>query len=246
MFDIQTPFIGKTYLVIGLIFSAMLLGPFTSRKIASILPGRKKQQESSVLNTPKTIVKQALLSTAIYFSTLFAMIIAVMMAIFMFYLVSKDVTLGDTFAKTFETLNKYLWMNGQLMFAYVPFIVSSIVLLLVVISYAWSNDDFVSNVEFASVSNGFMVNKKKTDQNISKYDLFRKHYILLIFIVSLFIFTILYVPLWNIDKVIYVKCVTLVLMILVSSMATLRKWWILFIVYTLIAIGYISSPSNMQ
>jgi hypothetical protein len=242
MLDIQTPFIGKTYLVIGVIFSAMLLGPFTSRKIASALPGRNKQQTSSELDTASNIAKQAMLSTAIYLFTMFLMVVVVMVSIFMFYLVAKDVTLGETFTKTFETLNKYLWMDGQLTFAYIPIILSSIVLLIVFMSYAWSNSDFVSNIEFASVNNGFMTSKKKSNQNISRYDWFRKHYILLIFIASLFIYTIIFVPLWNMDKVLYVKCMTLILMILVSSMATLRKWWVMFIVYTLIAIGYVSSP----
>jgi hypothetical protein len=245
MLDIQTPFIGKTYLVIGVIFSAMLLGPFTSRKIASVLPGRKKQQTSSELNTSSSVVKQAMLATAIYLFTMFLMVLVVMVSIFMFYLVAKDVTLGETVTKTFETLNKYLWMDGQLTFAYIPILFSSIVLLIVFMSYAWSNSDFVSNIEFASVNNGFMTSKKKSDkvlnQNMSRYDWFRKHYILLIFIASLFIYTIIFVPLWNMDKVLYVKCVTLILMILVSSMAALRKWWVMFIVYTLIAIGYVSS-----
>lgn len=242
MLDIQTPVIGKTYLVIGVIFSAMLLGPFTSRKISSVIPRRKKQQSTLDINTPNDVVKQAMLSTAIYLLTLFIMVLVVMTSIFMFYLVAKDVTLGETFTKTLETLNKYLWMDGQLLFAYSPVVAASIVLLFVVMSYAWSNSDFVSNIEFANVNNGFMTNKKKNNENISKTDWFRKHYVLLIFIASLFIYTIIFVPLWDIDKALYLKCVMLILMILVSSMATLRIWWGIFIVYFLVAIGYISSP----
>lgn len=242
MLDIQTPLIGKTYLVIGIIFSAMLMGPFTSRKIASVLPRRKKQQGE--LSDRNTIVKQAALSTAIYFITVIAMIFVVMTGVFMFYLVAKDVTLTETLTKTFETFNKYFWMNGQLTFAYTPIILSSIVLLFVVLTYAWNNSDFVDNIAFAKVNNNFMANKKRNEanQNMSQYDWFRKHYTLLIFIASLFIYTIIFVPIWNTDKGLYIKCVGLILLILISGMATLRKWWLMFIVYLIIAVGYATSP----
>lgn len=242
MLEIQTPLIGKTYLVISIIVSAMLLGPFTSRKIASVLPGRKKKQ-GDIMDT-HTVMKQAALSTAIYLLAIIAVIIAVMVGVFMFYLVAKDVTLSETFYKTLETFNTYFWMNGQLTFAYSPIILSSIVLLFVVLSYAWGNSDFVDNIAFAKVNNDFMINKKKdqANQNITQTYWFRKHYMLLIFIASLFIYTIIFVPIWSTDKALYVKCVSLLLLILISSMAALHKWWLMFIVYLFIAVGYVTSP----
>lgn len=244
LLDIQPDIIGKTYLVVGIIFSAMLLGPFASRKFASILPKNKKKQTSTSLTEAPTIIRQAVISTAIYYVTILLMVVIIIICIFMFYLVAKDVTLGDTFTKTLETLNKYFWMNGSLLFAYSPVVLSSLVLLTVFASYVMTNQDFLTNIEFASVTNDFSVVKKKNvskKQDLTTIEWFRKYYILLIFIATLFIYTIIFVPLWNINKVLYMKCTLLILMILIGSMATLHKWWMMFASYALIIAGYFLS-----
>lgn len=242
--DIQPALLGKTYLVVGIIFSAMLLGPFASRKFASILPKNKKKQTPTSLTEAPTAIRQVLISTAVYFITVILIVLIIIVGIFMFYLVAKDVTLGDTFSKTLETLNKYFWMNGNLAFAYIPVVLSSVVLFTVFVTYVMTNQEFLTNIEFAGVTNDFLITKKKNvgkNKNLTTNEWFRKYYILLIFIATLFIYTIIFVPLWNIDKVLYIKCTLLILMILIGSMATLRKWWMMFATYVFIVAGYFLS-----
>jgi len=245
MLDIQDTIIGRTYFIIGIFFSALMLGPFIIRKINSVLPKRRKQpKQGGELNNPKALIKHAMLNTLVYIVTICVMLILVLTSVFMYYLVAKDVTLGETFTKSIETFNKYLWMNGNMIFAYSPVILASVVLFIVISVYAMTNEDFVSNIEFAQIDSNFMANKKKRNISNKKMigiDWFRKHYILLIFIASLFIYTIIFVPIWNVDKALYVRSIGLLLLILISSVASLTRWWVMFIVYALIIVGSFTS-----
>lgn len=245
MTDIQTSVIGKTYLVIGVIYSAMLLGPFAMRKIGVLLPKSKsKSTLQSRLNRPATIITQALISTSVYFITILIILVFSVCGIFGRYLFAKDVTITEMFPKTLATFNKYFWMNGSMAYAYSPVFLSSIVMLIVFVFYVIANKDFVANIEFANIDNGFLQNgKKSTSRNnsITNVEWFRRHYALLVFIAILFMYAIIFLPLWIANKVLYLKCVAIILLVLVGSVASLYAWWVMFFVYILLVIGFVTS-----
>jgi hypothetical protein len=266
MLDIQTTTTGKTYLVIAVIYTAMIFSPVIIQKLQDLMPSDKLKNidDNNDLNKPRDIIQASFLNTLIYITSILITLIIIIIFIFFYFLVAKDITVEQTFAQTINTFNEQFWMNGNMMFAYIPILLSSIVIFVVITIYTLSDKDFANNIAFATIENKSIVHKKISNEsdlfdhddvddmtisansknsssNLTDKDWFRKYYVLLIFIASLFLYTIIFVPLWNINKLMYVKCIFMILFVLVCSMATMQKWWIIFIVYAIVSVGYFTS-----
>jgi hypothetical protein len=272
MLDIQASIIGKTFLVIGVFYTSMLLAPFLLRKIRKIIPrnNRKKKDketdtESEVyLRETKNIVKESAISTLVFFAVISITFLIIFTGIFLYSNIFRNDVNGFTeaFNVTKAIINQQFWMDGIMIFAYTPVILSALIVFVVITIYSLSMDDFRNNIAFVNVDNDFVKKKKTNKQNISlddedelfnskknknnkmnitQKDWFRKNYIILIFIASLFIYTIIFVPLWTVEKMAYIKSVLLILLILISSLATLHKWWVMFIAYFILITGYFLS-----
>jgi hypothetical protein len=270
MLDIQASIIAKTFLVIGIFYTSMLLAPFLLRIIRKIFPknNRKKKNidtESEVyLRDPKNIVKESVISTLVFFAVILIIFLIIFTGIVLYASIFRNDVNGliEAFNLTQAIINQQFWMDGIMIFAYTPVILSALIVFVVITIYSLSMDDFRNNIAFVNVDNGFLKNKKSNKQNISlndedeifnsknnknnkmnitQKDWFRKNYIILIFIASLFIYTIIFVPLWTVEKMAYIKSVLFILLILISSLATLHKWWVMFIAYVIIIAGYFLS-----
>lgn len=259
MLDIQTTVISRTFLVIGIFYTTMLLAPFLFRKVSKLFKSKKsKKNDKNYLTQTKNIIKESAISTAIYLSVFIISIVILFTCLFLYCSFKYD---DDPFTKAKALMNQNFWMNGIMVFAYTPLAISIIVVFIVMIFYTLLIDNFKNNIAFAEIDNGFLTKRKRRQQtaqsyddiefednllqskstkkiNITQLDWFRKNYIILLFIASLFIYTIIFVPVWGLEKIVYVKTITIILMILISSIASLWKWWIMFIAYAVIIGGY--------
>ena len=258
MLDIQTTIISRTFLVIGIFYTTMLLAPFLFRKISKLFKKKNaKKDNKNYLTRTKNIIKESAISTVIYLCVFVISILLIFSALFVYCTFKYD----DPMSQAKSLMNQNFWMNGIMVFAYTPLVMSMLIIFVVIVFYTLLIDDFRSNIAFSEMDNDFLSKKKKkqlsqqsyediefedtispnrkNDKNaISQLDWFRKNYIILIFVASLFIYTIIFVPVWGIEKLVYVKTVTIILMILISSLASLWKWWVMFIAYAIIVGGY--------
>jgi hypothetical protein len=258
MLDIQTTIISRTFLVIGIFYTTMLLAPFLFRKINTLFTKKKKtKDDKNYLKQSKNIIKESIISTVVYLLVSLISILIIFSGLFIYCTFKYD----DPMASARMLMNQNFWMNGIMIFAYTPIIMSMIILFVVIIFYTILIDDFKNNIAFADIDNEFLTkskkkshslqsyedleyedtisqDKKNNKNNITQLDWFRKNYIILIFVAALFIYTIVFVPVWGVEKLVYIKTITIILMILISSIASLWKWWIIFIAYSIIIGGY--------
>lgn len=259
MLDIQTIIISRTILVIGVFYTTMLLAPFLFRKISKLFLKKKSQTiKKSYLNKPKNIIKESAISTLIYIVVFIISILIIFTTLFIYCIFRHD----NPFATAKALMNQSFWMNGIMVFAYTPLVISIVVVFLVVTFYSLLIDDFKNNISFVDIDNGFLSTKQKKTANlqiedieyddtiidtdirsnneplITQVDWFRKNYITLLFIASLFIYTIIFVPIWGMEKIVYVKTIIIILMILVCSLASFQKWWVMIITYIVILVGF--------
>jgi hypothetical protein len=258
MLDIQTIIISRTILVIGIFYTTMLLAPFLFRKISKLFAKRKsKKKAKDYLNQPKNIIKEAAISTAIYLVVFIISILIVFTGLFLYCTFTDD----DPLTSAKALMNQNFWMNGIMIFAYTPLLISVVVVFIVISFYSLLIDDFKNNIAFVDIDNDFFNKKQKKAQTLSsteeleyddaiserksnnkkpitQLDWFRKNYIILLFIASLFIYTIIFVPIWGIEKAAYIKTVVIILMILICSLASFKKWWVMFITYAVILGGF--------
>lgn len=237
----------------------MLLAPFLFRKMSKLFKSKtSKKNNKNYLTQTKNIIKESLISTVLYLIVFLISILIIFSGLFLYCTFKYD---DDPISKAKALMNQNFWMNGIMIFTYTPLVISIIVVFIVITFYTLLIDDFKNNIAFVDVDNGFLTKKRKKQQSqttyedieyedtillkqnnnknsISQLDWFRKNYILLLFISSLFIYTIIFVPVWGIEKLVYVKTITVLLMILISSIASLWKWWIIFIAYAIIISGY--------
>lgn len=237
----------------------MLLAPFLFRKASKIIKSKtSNKNDKNYLTQTKNIIKESVISTFIYLFVFLISILITFTGLFLYSTFKYDDS-PITMAKAL--MNQNFWMNGTMVFAYTPLIISIIVVFVVIIFYSLLIDDFKNNIAFVDIDNGFLSKKRKKQQsqtsyedieyddivlinrkdnknNITQLEWFRKNYIILLFIASLFIYTIIFVPVWGIEKLMYVKAIAIILMILISSIASLWKWWIMFIAYAIIISGY--------
>lgn len=259
MLDIQTIIISRTILVIGLFYTTMLLAPFLFRKVRKLFTKKKSNKnDKDYLKQPKNIIKEAAISTVIYLVVFIVSILILFTGLFMYCTFRDD----EPFAMAKALMNQNFWMNGIMVFAYTPLVIAIVVVFLVTTFYSLFIDDFKNNIAFVQIDNGFMSKKKKKSQEtssiddieyddaistrtsnnnkniITQLDWFRKNYIILLFIASLFIYTIIFVPIWGIEKMAYIKTIVIILMILICSLASFKKWWVMFITYAVILGGF--------
>lgn len=257
MLDIQTIIISRTILVIGIFYTTMLLAPFLYRKVSKLFVKRtSKTNDKDYLNQSKNIIKEAIVSTVVYLFVFVISILIIFTGLFVYCTFQDD----DPFAKAKALMNQNFWMNGIMVFAYTPLVISIIVVFIVITFYSLLIDDFKNNIAFVDIDNDFLSKRKKrqalstledieyddlvVDRNknkkttITQVDWFRKHYMILLFIASLFIYTIIFVPVWGIEKLTYIKTIVIILIILICSLATFKKWWVMFITYAVILGGY--------
>lgn len=261
MLDIQTTIISRTFLVIGIFYTTMLLAPFLFRKISNLFSKKKSNKDNkNYLTQSKNIIKEAIISTFVYLLVFIISILIIFSGFFIYCTFRYD----DPMASAKILMNQNFWMNGVMIFAYTPLMMSMVIVFIVLLFYTLLIDDFKNNIAFADINNNFLVKNKKKKQtyedleyedtisqqrksnknNITQLDWFRKHYFILIFIASLFIYTIVFVPVWGTDKLVYIKTITIILMILISSLASLWKWWVIFIAYIVIVGGYFITNIN--
>lgn len=252
MLDIQTIIISRTILVIGIFYTTMLLAPFLFRTIS-----KSRKYDTLYLKQTKNIIKEAAVSSVIYLIVFIISILLIFTGFFIYCIFRDDAPF--TMAKAL--MNQNFWMNGMMIFSYTPLVISVLVVFVVITFYSLLIDDFKNNIAFVDIDNGFLTKKKKTTKALSfiediEYDdtisikktndkntitqlhWFRKNYIILIFIASLFIYTIIFVPVWSIEKIVYIKTIVIILMILICSLASFKKWWIMFITYAVIIGGF--------
>lgn len=258
MLDIQTIIISRTILVIGIFYTTMLLAPFLFRKVNKLFTKKKsKTNDIDYLNKSKNIIKEAAISTAVYLVVFIISILIIFTGLFIYCTFNDD----DPFTTAKALMNQNFWMNGIMVFAYTPLIISVLVVFLVISFYSLLVDDFKNNIAFVDIDNEFLSKKRKKDlalssiedieydetisnrkanskKKITQLDWFRKNYITLLFIASLFIYTIIFVPVWGIEKMTYIKTIIIILMILICSLASFKKWWVMFITYTVILGGF--------
>lgn len=258
MLDIQTIIISRTILVIGVFYTTMLLAPFLFRKVNKLFTKRKSQKNNEdYLKQSKNIIKEAAISTVSYLVVFIISILIIFTGLFIYCTFRDD----EPFAMAKALMNQNFWMNGIMIFAYTPLVISILVVFLVTTFYSLFIDDFKNNIAFVDIDNGFMNKKKKKAQSLSsiedieyddtisynktsnkntitQLDWFRKNYIILLFIASLFIYTIIFVPVWGIEKIAYIKTIIIILMILICSLASFKKWWVMFITYAVILGGF--------
>jgi hypothetical protein len=259
MLDIQTIIISRTILVIGIFYTTMLLAPFLFRKVSKLFTKKKsKTNDKDYLKKPKNIIKESAISTAVYLLVFVLSILIIFTGLFLYCTFTTD---DDPFAMAKALMNQNFWMNGIMVFAYTPLVISVVVVFLVIAFYSLFIDDFKNNIAFVDIDNGFLSKKRKKDLTLSsiedieyddmiserttkkknaitQLDWFRKNYIILLFIASLFIYTIIFVPIWGIEKMAYVKTIVIILMILICSLASFKKWWVMFITYAVILGGF--------
>lgn len=258
MLDIQTVIISRTILVIGIYYTTMLLAPFLFRKVSKLFNKKKsKNNDKDYLKQPRNIIKEAAISTAIYLIVFIISILIIFTGLFIYCTFRDD----EPFVTAKAIMNQNFWMNGIMVFAYTPLVISIVVVFLVITFYSLLIDDFKNNIAFVDIDNGFLSKRRKKTQTMQsiediEYDdtisikktndkntitqlhWFRKNYIILIFIASLFIYTIIFVPVWSIEKIVYIKTIVIILMILICSLASFKKWWIMFITYAVIIGGF--------
>lgn len=258
MLDIQTVIISRTILVIGIFYTTMLLAPFLFRKISNLFRKKKsKKNAKDYLNQSKNIIKEAAISTVVYLVVFIISILIIFTGLFVYCTFRDD----EPFAMAKLLMNQNFWMNGIMIFAYTPLVISILVVFLVISFYSLLIDDFKNNIAFVDIDNDFLSKKKKKTQAVSSFeeleyddmisdrktnnkntitqlDWFRKNYIILLFIASLFIYTIIFVPVWGIEKMAYIKTIIIILMILICSLASFKKWWVMFITYAVILGGF--------
>ena len=258
MLDIQTVIISRTILVIGIYYTTMLLAPFLFRKVSKLFNKKKsKNNDKDYLKQPRNIIKEAAISTAIYLIVFIISILIIFTGLFIYCTFRDD----EPFVTAKAIMNQNFWMNGIMVFAYTPLVISIVVVFLVITFYSLLIDDFKNNIAFVDIDNGFLSKRRKKTQTmqsiedieyddtisdrkinnknvITQLDWFRKNYIILLFIASLFIYTIIFVPVWGIAKLTYIKTIVIILMILICSLASFKKWWVLFITYAVILGGF--------
>lgn len=257
MLDIQTIIISRTILVIGIFYTTMLLAPFLFRKISKLFTKKKsKKNDKTYLQQPKNIIKEAVISTVIYLLVFLISLVIIFVGLFTYCTFKYD----EPFAMAKAMMNQNFWMNGIMVFAYTPLVIAIVVVFLVITFYSLFIDDFKNGIAFVDIDNGFLSKKRKKEQalsledieyddtisnrqtnyktTITQLDWFRKNYIILLFIASLFIYTIIFVPIWGIEKLAYIKTIVIILMILICSLASFKKWWIMFITYAVILGGF--------
>lgn len=258
MLDIQTIIISRTILVIGIFYTTLLLAPFLFRKVNKLFAKRQsKTNDKKYLNQSKNIIKEAAISTIVYLFVFVISIIIIFAGLFFYCTFRYD----EPFAQAKALMNQNFWMNGIMVFAYTPLIIAILVVFLVITFYSLFIDDFKNNIAFVDIDNGFLSksrkktqilssiedieyddtisNTKKTNKStITQLDWFRKNYMILLFIASLFIYTIIFVPIWGIEKLAYIKTIVIILMILICSLASFKKWWVMFITYVIILGGF--------
>ena len=256
----QETLLGHIFVIIGLLFTALVSTSLMMAPISHIKASKVEKEARTI----KGMTKSMAISTATYIGNILASIFVFLLFIFLYFVFfGENMPLGDTLAKSTATLKHLLWMDGKMLTTHITLIVSFVIVFAMVILYALSDKEFVKNLRFpilpitknisylSSVIGGGAEDENDDNEDgenvkttVNDVELFRSHYSLLLFLVCMFIFMVMFVPMWDISKKSFAIYMFVIFGIIVTALATFAKWWSFVFVYALLLIGYLKSTTN--
>lgn len=252
----QETALGHIFMIIGLLFTALVSTSLMMAPISHIKASKVEKEARTIRGMTKSMA----ISTATYIGNILSSIVVFLLFIFLYFVFfGENMPLGDTFTKSTTTLKYLLWMDGKMLTTYITLFVAFVIVFTMVLFYAVSDKEFVKNLRFpilpitknisylSGVLGGDAGEDNEDGENVkttvNDVELFRTHYSLLLFLVCMFIFMVMFVPVWDISKKSFAIYMFVIFGIIVTALATFAKWWSFVFVYALILIGYLKSTS---
>lgn len=255
----QESVVGRVFLVIAVMFSALFISTWISRKVAEFLP----VDRNKLLKELKTLQGQAKnmgISIGMYLIGVFVAFMFAGFVIFGYFTIAEETTLDVTFARAMASFKDKFWLQGQMMFAYTPLIVSTILVFTLFMILFASNSDALQNLKFSTLDtvrkskDGDDSNSGSNDPTFelepeetigtripSDIELFQRHVLLMIFLSAMFVYMVIFSQMWSTSKALFASYTALLCGIIVSTIATFYKRWFAVALYGLVTIGYMKS-----
>lgn len=251
--------IGRLFLVIGVVFSALFISTFLTRQFYtfSIVDIVKQKKE---LKEVKGIAKNMGISIAVYILGVIIAFLLVWILIFAYFVFFSETNIEETFARTSASFSNKFWLQGHMLFAYTPLLASTVLVFTLFMFLFMSNKDILTSFKFAPMevtkkqqenddgmeyTDDDMLGMEEEEDNTrpiaTDVERFQRHVLLLIFLSAMFVYIIILIPLWSVDKFAFAFNMILLFAIIVCTLATYHKKKVAFILYILLAIGYLKS-----
>lgn len=252
---------GRLFLVIGIVISGLFMSTFLNHRFYEIAMVNVSKQNAE-LKTINGVVKTMSVSIATYLLGIIIAFTIAWLLIFMYFVFFIETTVSETFARSIVSFKDFFWLNGQMIFAYTPLILSILLVFTMFILMFLSNKDALKSLKFASLTDKAKKNTLQEDENrmdddtddvptldldnalsgngiSSDVESFQRHVLLLIFLSAIFVYIIILVPLWSSSKLSFAVNMTLIFGIIICTLATYNTSWVAILSYLLVAIGYL-------